>query len=72
MGTDAAQYDVSVIAMSPAVLEQDGKTYMSDHDEALDVTVSGDKTVTLVAGATGDVKVSVSLSQSQKAAGRRL
>lgn len=67
MGTDAAQYDVSVIAMSPAVLEQDGKTYMSSHDEALDVTVSGDKTVTLAAGATGDVKVSVSLSQSQKA-----
>lgn len=53
--------------MSPAVLEQDGKTYMSSHDEALDVTVSGDKTVTLAAGATGDVKVSVSLSQSQKA-----
>lgn len=50
-----------------AVLEQDGKTYMSSHDEALDVTVSGDKTVTLAAGATGDVKVSVSLSQSQKA-----
>ena len=50
-----------------AVLEQDGKTYMSSHDEALDVTVSGDKTVTLSAGATGDVKVSVSLSQSQKA-----
>ena len=49
-----------------AVLEQDGKTYMSSHDEALDVTVSGDKTVTLAAGATGDVKVSVSLSQSQK------
>ena len=73
MGKDAAQYDVSVIAMSPAVLEQDGKTYMSSHDEALDVTVSGDKTVTLAAGATGDVKVSVSLSQSQKAqAGRRL
>ena len=67
MGKDAAQYDVSVIAMSPAVLEQDGKTYMSSHDEALDVTVSGDKTVTLAAGATGDVKVSVSLSQSQKA-----
>lgn len=67
MGKDAAQYDVSVIAMSPAVLEQDGKTYMSSHDEALDVTVSGDKTVTLSAGATGDVKVSVSLSQSQKA-----
>lgn len=67
MGTDAAQYDVSVIAMSPAVLEQDGKTYMSSHDEALDVTVSGDKTVTLAAGVTGDVKVSVSLSQSQKA-----
>lgn len=43
MGTDAAQYDVSVIAMSPAVLEQDGKTYMSSHDEALDVTVSGDQ-----------------------------
>lgn len=63
----AARYDVSVIAMSPAVLEQDGKTYMSSHDEALDVTVSGDKTVTLAAGATGDVKVSVSLSQSQKA-----
>lgn len=73
MGKDAVQYDVSVIAMSPAVLEQDGKTYMSSHDEALDVTVSGDKTVTLAAGATGDVKVSVSLSQSQKAqAGRRL
>lgn len=67
MGKDAVQYDVSVIAMSPAVLEQDGKTYMSSHDEALDVTVSGDKTVTLAAGATGDVKVSVSLSQSQKA-----
>lgn len=67
MGKDTAQYDVSVIAMSPAVLEQDGKTYMSSHDEALDVTVSGDKTVTLAAGATGDVKVSVSLSQSQKA-----
>ena len=67
MGKDAARYDVSVIAMSPAVLEQDGKTYMSSHDEALDVTVSGDKTVTLAAGATGDVKVSVSLSQSQKA-----
>ena len=67
MGKDAAQYDVSVIVMSPAVLEQDGKTYMSSHDEALDVTVSGDKTVTLAAGATGDVKVSVSLSQSQKA-----
>lgn len=67
MGKDAAQYDVSVIAMSPAVLTQDGKTYMSSHDEALDVTVSGDKTVTLAAGATGDVKVSVSLSQSQKA-----
>lgn len=67
MGKDAAQYDVSVIAMSPAVLEQDGKTYMSSHDEALDVTVSGDKTVTLAAGATGDVKVRVSLSQSQKA-----
>lgn len=67
MGKDAAQYDVSVIAMSPAVLEQDGKTSMSSHDEALDVTVSGDKTVTLAAGATGDVKVSVSLSQSQKA-----
>lgn len=67
MGKDAAQYDVSVIAMSPAVLEQDGKTYMSSHDEALDVTVSGDKTVTLAAGATGDVRVSVSLSQSQKA-----
>lgn len=67
MGKDAAQYDVSVIAMSPAVLEQDGKTYMSSHDEALDVTVSGDKTVTLAAGATGDVKVSISLSQSQKA-----
>lgn len=67
MGKDAAQYDVSVIAMSPAVLEQDGKTYMNSHDEALDVTVSGDKTVTLAAGATGDVKVSVSLSQSQKA-----
>lgn len=67
MGKDAAQYDVSVIAMSPAVLEQDGKTYMSSHDEALDVTVSGDKTVTLAAGATGDVKVGVSLSQSQKA-----
>lgn len=67
MGKDAAQYDVSVIAMSPAVLEQDGKTYMSSHDEALDITVSGDKTVTLAAGATGDVKVSVSLSQSQKA-----
>lgn len=67
MGKDAAQYDVSGIAMSPAVLEQDGKTYMSSHDEALDVTVSGDKTVTLAAGATGDVKVSVSLSQSQKA-----
>ena len=50
-----------------AVLEQDGKTYMSSHDEALDVTVSGDKTVTLAAGATGDVRVSVSLSQSQKA-----
>lgn len=66
MGKDTAQYDVSVIAMSPAVLEQDGKTYMSSHDEALDVTVSGDKTVTLAAGATGDVKVSVSLSQSQK------
>ena len=66
MGRDAARYDVSVIAMSPAVLEQDGKTYMSSHDEALDVTVSGDKTVTLAAGATGDVKVSVSLSQSQK------
>ena len=67
MGKTAARYDVSVIAMSPAVLEQDGKTYMSSHDEALDVTVSGDKTVTLAAGATGDVKVSVSLSQSQKA-----
>lgn len=67
MGKDAARYDVSVIAMSPAVLEQDGKIYMSSHDEALDVTVSGDKTVTLAAGATGDVKVSVSLSQSQKA-----
>ena len=67
MGKDAARYDVSVIAMSPAVLEQDGKTYMSSHDEALDVTVSGDKTVTLAAGATGGVKVSVSLSQSQKA-----
>lgn len=67
MGKDAVQYDVSVIAMSPAVLEQDGKTYMSSHDEALDVTVSGDKTVTLAAGVTGDVKVSVSLSQSQKA-----
>jgi|GEM_PF-5869991 len=67
MGKDVARYDVSVIAMSPAVLEQDGKTYMSSHDEALDVTVSGDKTVTLAAGATGDVKVSVSLSQSQKA-----
>ena len=67
MGKDAVQYDVSVIAMSPAVLEQDGKTYMSSHDEALDVTVSGDKTVTLAAGATGDVKVSVSHSQSQKA-----
>ena len=67
MGKDATRYDVSVIAMSPAVLEQDGKTYMSSHDEALDVTVSGDKTVTLAAGATGDVKVSVSLSQSQKA-----
>ena len=67
MGKDAARYDVSVIAMSPAVLEQDGKTYMSSHDEALDVTVSGDKTVTLAAGATGDVKVSISLSQSQKA-----
>ena len=67
MGKDAARYDVSVIAMSPVVLEQDGKTYMSSHDEALDVTVSGDKTVTLAAGATGDVKVSVSLSQSQKA-----
>ncbi len=67
MGKNAARYDVSVIAMSPAVLEQDGKTYMSSHDEALDVTVSGDKTVTLAAGATGDVKVSVSLSQSQKA-----
>lgn len=67
MGKDTSQYDVSVIAMSPAVLEQDGKTYMSSHDEALDVTVSGDKTVTLAAGATGDVKVSVSLSQSQKA-----
>lgn len=67
MGKDTAQYDVSVIAMSPAVLEQDGKTYMRSHDEALDVTVSGDKTVTLAAGATGDVKVSVSLSQSQKA-----
>ena len=67
MGKDAVQYDVSVIAMYPAVLEQDGKTYMSSHDEALDVTVSGDKTVTLAAGATGDVKVSVSLSQSQKA-----
>lgn len=67
MGKDAVQYDVSVIAMSPAVLEQDGKTYMSSHDEALDVTVSGDKTVTLTAGVTGDVKVSVSLSQSQKA-----
>ena len=67
MGKDAARYDVSVIAMSPAVLEQDGKTYMSSHDEALDVTVSGDKTVTLAAGASGDVKVSVSLSQSQKA-----
>ena len=67
MGKDAARYDVSVIAMSPAVLEQDGKTYMSSHDEALDVTVSGDKAVTLAAGATGDVKVSVSLSQSQKA-----
>ena len=67
MGKDAARYDVSVIAMSPAVLEQDGKTYMSSHDEALDITVSGDKTVTLAAGATGDVKVSVSLSQSQKA-----
>lgn len=67
MGKDAAQYDVSVIAMSPAVLEQDGKTSMSSHDEALDVTVSGDKTVTLAAGATGDVKVRVSLSQSQKA-----
>ena len=67
MGKDAARYDVSVIAMSPAVLEQDGKTYMSSHDEALDVTVSGDKTVTLAAGPTGDVKVSVSLSQSQKA-----
>lgn len=66
MGKDTAQYDVSIIAMSPAVLEQDGKTYMSSHDEALDVTVSGDKTVTLAAGATGDVKVSVSLSQSQK------
>lgn len=66
MGKDTAQYDVSVIAMSPAVLEQDGKTYMSSHDEALDVTVSGDKAVTLAAGATGDVKVSVSLSQSQK------
>lgn len=49
MGKDAAQYDVSVIAMSPAVLEQDGKTSMSSHDEALDVTVSGDKTVTLAA-----------------------
>ena len=67
MGKDAAQYDVSVIAMSPAVLEQDGKTYMSSHDEALDVTVSGDKTVTLAAGATGDVKVNVSLSADQKA-----
>ncbi len=67
MGKDAARYDVSVIAMSPAVLEQDGKTYMSSHDEALDVTVSGDKTVTLAAGATGDVKVSVSLSADQKA-----
>ena len=67
MGNDAARYDVSVIAMSPAVLEQDGKTYMSSHDEALDVTVSGDKTVTLAAGATGDVKVSVSLSADQKA-----
>ena len=67
MGKDAARYDVSLIAMSPAVLEQDGKTYMSSHDEALDVTVSGDKTVTLAAGATDDVKVSVSLSQSQKA-----
>ena len=67
MGKDAAQYDVSVIAMSPAVLTQDGKTYMSSHDEALDVTVSGDKTVTLAAGATGDVKVSVSLSADQKA-----
>ena len=67
MGKDAARYDVSVIAMSPAVLEQDGKTYMSSHDEALDVTVSGDKTVTLAAGATGDVKVNVSLSTDQKA-----
>lgn len=67
MGKDAARYDVSVIAMSPAVLEQDGKTYMSSHDEALDVTVSGDKTVTLAAGATGDVKVNVSLSADQKA-----
>ena len=66
-GADAAEYDVSVIAMAPSVLKNGTVSQMSSKDEEIDVTVSGDASVTLAASAEKQVTLTVSLTDAQKA-----
>lgn len=66
-GKDAAEYDVSVIAMAPSVTKDETHALMSGKDEAVAFTASGDTSVALDASGAKQVKVSIALTAEQKA-----
>lgn len=66
-GKDAAEYDISVIAMAPSVAKDETHALMSGKDEAVAFTASGDTAVALDASGVKQVKVSIALTAEQKA-----